>query len=210
MRLKKAQEELANLRASLGPDHPDVAEAKRSLESLNSPPPELVALQAEETRLAGQVANAPANGAGKEHPKVEIKAEEPSDEGAYDVMRVPVSEDLYKELDKDPEIAQILDELKKRQDTHEELARHLAAARIESETANVAFEYRYKLTSPPVYPKRPVKPNVPVMLGGGAAAAFVLGILFAVLADVLSKRILEAWQLERFLGLKVLGEVEDP
>lgn len=210
-RVKKAQEELANLRASLGPDHPDVAEAKRALDNMQTPPAEVEALQAEVTRLSGEMQAAPAApSAAKDRPKVEIQPEAAPEQGAYDVMRVQVSEDLYKELDKDPEIAQILGELKKDQDTHEELVHRLAAARIESETANVAFEYRYKLTSPPVYPKSPVKPKVPVMLGGGAVAALILGIIFAVVADVMSKRILEAWQIERFLRLKVLGEVEEP
>lgn len=214
-RLKKAQEDLTNLSASLGPDHPDVVEAKRNLESLSSPPPEMVALQAEETRLAAQIAAAPAQGdsqQGTDKAKVNLAGagDAADDSTGYDVMRVPVSEDLYKELDKDPEIVQILDEVKKRQDAHDDLVRRLAAARIESETANVAFEYRYKLTEPPVYPKTPVKPKVPVMLAGGAVAAVFLGIFFAVVASVWSKLILESWQIERFLNIRVLGEIDEP
>ena len=209
-RLKRAQEELANLRSTLGPDHPDVQDAKRTLDSMNQAPPELVALQAEEARLASQLSSMPSNG-NKEEPKVQVQTErEAQSDDSFDVMRVPVSEELYQDLGKDPEITSVMEELKKRQDAHDSLLRRLANARIESETANVAFEYRYIPTVPPVYPKKYVKPNIPVMIGGGMFLGLLLGVVFAVVADVMSKRVLEAWQLERFLNLKVLGELEDP
>jgi uncharacterized protein involved in exopolysaccharide biosynthesis len=207
-RVKKQEQVLAQLRKELGPDHPDVLEAKRTLETLQATPPELQALEAEVQRLGASLGSMPAPTA-KEEPKVQVTAGAPQ-EDSFDMMRVPVSDDLYQQLDADPEIASIMDELKKRQDTHDGLVQRLSEARIQSEVANVAFEYRYIMTAPPVYPKKAVKPNVPVMLGGGAVAALILGIIFALAADVVSQRILEAWQLERFLKLRVFGEIEDP
>lgn len=212
-KLRRAEQELANLRASLGPDHPDVLEAKRVLEALSKQPPELSALEDDQSRLAGQVGSMPKAALPAEPPKAVLAPDnEPaeSEEQKFDIMRVPVSEDLYKEMDKDPEIAAVLDELKKRQDGHDDLVRRLANARIETETANVAFDFRYIITEPPVMPKKPVKPNVPVMVIGGAVAAAVLGMLLALLSDVFSGVVLEAWQIERFLGAKLLGEVEEP
>ncbi|HET6345077.1 MAG TPA: hypothetical protein VFH51_09095, partial [Myxococcota bacterium] len=207
-RVKKAEQDLARLRGELGPDHPDVIEARRNLEGHQAMPPELQALEAEVNRLAGSLGSIPAP-TPKEEPKVQVSTGASQDD-SFDMMRVPVSDDLYQQIDNDPEIASIMDELKKRQDAHDGLVQRLAEARISAEVANVAFEYRYIMTGPPVYPKKPVKPNVPVMLGGGAVAALILGIVFALLADVVSQRILEAWQLERFLKLKVFGEIEDP
>lgn len=207
-RVRRAEDELNNLRASLGPDHPDVREAKHKLDALaKDAPTQVGALEADSARLATQVGALPPDPTPA--PATKAAAQEP-EEQRFDLMRVPVSEDLYKEMDKDPEVTAVLDELKKRQDGHDELVRRLNSARIESETANVAFDYRYKLTSPPVFPTKPVKPNVPVMVGGGAFAALALGFLLALLADLTSGRLLESWQVERFLKVKMLGEIEEP
>jgi uncharacterized protein involved in exopolysaccharide biosynthesis len=86
----------------------------------------------------------------------------------------------------------------------------LVNANLQSETANVAFNYRYIVTEPPVMPRKPVKPNVPVLIIGGAVGGVVLGVLLALLADIFSGRILETWQVTRFLQMKALGELEEP
>jgi uncharacterized protein involved in exopolysaccharide biosynthesis len=208
-RLKKAQEKVNQLRASLGPEHPDFVEARRDLESLSQPPPELVALQSEEARLAAQMSALP-TGAARDIPKVKVEtagSENPGEDA--DIMRVPVSDELYAEIDKDPEIASVMEEIKKLEDAHDDLLQRLANARIESETANVAFEYRYLMTQPPVNPKKAIKPNFAVLIGGGLTMALLLGVLFAVVSDLMSQKILEAWQLERFLKLKLLGEIQE-
>ena len=205
-RVRRAEDELTNLRASLGPDHPDVREAKSKLDAIiKASPNEVGQLEADSAKLATQVGTLPPDPA----PAVRAGPQE-QEEQKFDLVKVAVSEDLYKEMDKDPEVTAVLDELKKRQDGHDELVRRLNSARIESETANVAFDYRYKITSPPVMPTKPVKPNVPVMVGGGAVAAIALGFFLALLADLTSGRLLESWQVERFLRVKMLGEIEEP
>lgn len=205
-KLKEAQQHLSELRSTLGPEHPDVQDAKRELDKLAQMPPELQALSTEEATLSTKVGALPA-GPSREEPKVKVESRDQADDG--EMVRVAVSDELYQELESDPEIASIMDDLKKREDTHDNLLRRLAGARIESETADVAFEYRYIMTAPPVYPKRPVKPNIPLMAVGGLVVGLLLGVAFAVAADVFSKRVLEAWQLQRFLNLKVLGEIKE-
>lgn len=207
-RLKKAQEELANLRATLGPDHPDYVDKKRELESLSQPPPELRALEQDISNMQAGLPASPAPAIPKTEYKIETTPAPQADN--FDMVRVGVSDDLYAQLESDPEVTAILDELKKRQDAHDTLVQKLQNARIESEIKNVGFEYRYIMTEPPVYPKKPVKPNVPLMIGGGAVVSIILGALAALAKDVLSRRILEAWQLERFLNVKVFGEVDEP
>ena len=56
-------------------------------------------------------------------------------------------------------------------------------------------------------PKRAVRPKVPFLAAASFFAAVGLAILAAAVADVRSGRILEEWQLERELGLRLLGEV---
>ena len=212
-RLKKSQEELNQLRATLGPDHPDFQDARRSVEALQQPAPELLALQAEAERLAGQLGAQAPQGPARDQPRVAVDtgevAEASAEESGQDMMKVAVSEELYEELGKDPEIVSIMEEIGKKQDTHDALIKRLSNARIESETANVAFEYRYLIVAPPVYPKKSIRPNVPLMIGGGAVVGLILGMVFAVAADILSKRILEAWQIQRFLDVPCLGEIEE-
>jgi uncharacterized protein involved in exopolysaccharide biosynthesis len=202
-RLAHARDKLSSLMASLGPDHPDVIEAKRDLEAIGREQPDLGALEASQAALAGQIKKMPM-----------LPQDDAGDSGSakndYDLMRVPVSEDLYKEMDKDPEIAAVLDDLKKRQDAHDEMVGRLVNARLQSETAKVAFEFRYITTEPPVLPRKSIKPNVPVMVGGGAVGAIFLGVLLALLADIFSGRVLETWQVSRFLQMKALGELEEP
>ena len=205
-RRKKSEDELAALRASLGPDHPDVRDAQRTRDSLSQPPPELLALQAEEAKLAERVGAMP----GRDSGRMAVSSHGDGDDNTFDMVRMAVSDELFNQIEADPEIVTILAELKKRQDTHDELVRRLAGARIESETANAAFEYRYNLTMPPVFPKKYVKPNVPVLVGAGVVLGLILGCVFAVARDLFSRRILEAWQIERFVGLRVLGEIEEP
>jgi uncharacterized protein involved in exopolysaccharide biosynthesis len=90
---------------------------------------------------------------------------------------------------------------------YDTLLDRLNSARIELDTARAAFKYRYTIVRPPQLPKRPVKPKVPFVLGAGVLAATVLAVIAAALADLRSGRILETWQVERALGLEVLGEL---
>ena len=59
---------------------------------------------------------------------------------------------------------------------YDTLLDRLNSARIELDTARAAFKYRYTIVRPPQLPKRPVKPKVPVVVGGGVLAATVLAV----------------------------------
>jgi uncharacterized protein involved in exopolysaccharide biosynthesis len=93
---------------------------------------------------------------------------------------------------------------------YDTLLDRLNSARIELDTARAAFKYRYSIVRPPQLPKRALKPKVPVVLGGAVLGATVLALIAAVLADLRSGRILETWQVERTLGLEVLGQLPRP
>jgi uncharacterized protein involved in exopolysaccharide biosynthesis len=62
---------------------------------------------------------------------------------------------------------------------------------------------------PAQVPKKPASPT-PVFLAAGLALALGLGVVAAVAADLRRGRILESWQVERFLGSEVLAEVARP
>jgi uncharacterized protein involved in exopolysaccharide biosynthesis len=89
-----------------------------------------------------------------------------------------------------------------------DLLDRLDGARIELETARAAFKYRYRVLDPVKVPKKPAKPNVPIFLVGGLILAALLGVAAAVLTDLGGGRVLEAWQVERQLGLPVLAAIK--
>ena len=90
---------------------------------------------------------------------------------------------------------------------YDNLMERIDNSRIELDTARAAFKYRYSVLRPATLPRIPVKPNVPMVLAAGMFMALALGTVAAALADLGSGRVLERWQVERNLGLEVLGQV---
>ncbi len=78
-------------------------------------------------------------------------------------------------------------------------------ARIELEIAKGAFKHRYSVVSPAEQPSNPTFPNTSRILIAGFVASLIFALAAAVAADISGRRILEAWQLPRQLGLRVLG-----
>jgi hypothetical protein len=78
-------------------------------------------------------------------------------------------------------------------------------ARIEMEIAKAAFKHRYSVVSPAERPGDPTFPNTSRILFNGLIASLIFALATAIAADISGKRILEAWQLQRQLGLRVLG-----
>jgi uncharacterized protein involved in exopolysaccharide biosynthesis len=80
-------------------------------------------------------------------------------------------------------------------------------ARVEMRAAEAGFEHRYGWTVPPRIPRKPVSPNPLLALGSGVLGGLVFSLFAAAALDARSGRVLERWQLERGLGLRVLGEL---
>jgi hypothetical protein len=83
----------------------------------------------------------------------------------------------------------------------------IAGARLALATSQAGFKYRYELTRPPQIPRAPIKPNVALVIAAGVIGALALAIAAALSRDLLSGRIVESWQLERQVGVAVLGRV---
>ncbi len=93
---------------------------------------------------------------------------------------------------------------------YEELLMRIDSARIEQDTARAAFKYRYSVVRPASVPRKPEKPNVPVVLAISFMAALCAGLFVGGLRDWSSGRLVEPWQVERALGLTVLSQVKAP
>ncbi|MBC7794809.1 MAG: hypothetical protein H7Z43_13980 [Clostridia bacterium] len=200
-RVRGAQEHLSKLRGTLGPNHPDVVNATRNVELQSKPPEELSSMKTEESRLATQlsrmqtVANQTVAGNGErvERPPV--------------ISRPVVS--LSTDRAPNPELEQAMSDYERLDRTQVELYRRLEDAKMEVQTATAGFNYRYLVTQPPVFPHKTVKPKKPVIVLSGIFMACVQALVLAVIADILSGRIVEPWQVTRFVRIPVLGEIAD-
>jgi uncharacterized protein involved in exopolysaccharide biosynthesis len=90
---------------------------------------------------------------------------------------------------------------------YEQAAARVNAAQVEREAARAAFKYRYNVVWPTQVAREPVSPNPKKIFAVGLFAAVSLALLAVVGPDLLSRRIFERWQVERSLGLPVLGDV---
>ena len=78
-------------------------------------------------------------------------------------------------------------------------------ARIELAVSQAAFKYRYSVIRPAQVPRDPVAPNLQMIFAAGFVASLFLALAVVVCKDLLSGKILETWQVERQLGLPVIG-----
>lgn len=195
--LEQANAALSGLRQTLGPDHPDVQNAIRAVEERSRVPSELLRLRAQEAEIVRQLRRFDDRAA-------------PKRAGAYETVEVPAAavDERGGRLEMtDPDIERALSSLEQRIARYNEFVLRLEDARTELATADAAFDHRYVVTMPPLYPKKHVKPKVPMVLGGGFFAALLLAFAFALGVDLASRRVLEPWQIERLTGVSVLGSV---
>jgi uncharacterized protein involved in exopolysaccharide biosynthesis len=194
-RLLDLQTQLAQQRAIYADAHPAIVTLLQSISALEEPSPQLLALKKEEHDLQGEydrlssrraeVAGVVAKARPRESPSPR-PGEKRLDDLSSDYARTRLRFAMEK---------------------YDVLLERIEAARIELDTARAAFKYRYSVIRPPTFPRRPEKPKVPLVLAAGLIAALGLGTLAAALADLWSGKVLELWQVERGIGMAVLGHV---
>ena len=180
-----------DLRTALGPKHPDVINAVRELEVQSFPPEALATLRSEYALLEQDERRLQA-AAGIASRRSEIFESLP---------------DLGPSVD--PDLERALQGYRQSETVYNELVDRLDNARVEMDAAQAGFSYRYIVTLPPVLPRRAEKPEPAKVMTGASVAAVALAILLALLADIRSRRVLEPWQIERLLGLRLLGELRE-
>lgn len=114
------------------------------------------------------------------------------------------------ELADDPVVDFTRNNLRVASAKYEDLLMRIDSARIEQDTARAAFKYRYSVVRPASVPKKPEKPNVALVLAAAFVAALGAALVIGALRDWSSGTLVEAWQVERSLGLPVLSQVKAP
>jgi uncharacterized protein involved in exopolysaccharide biosynthesis len=194
-RLSDLQTQLAQQRAIYADAHPAIVTLLQSIRTLEEPSPQLLALKKEEHELQA------------EYDRLSVRRSEVAGVVAKARPReAPSPRPGEKRLD-DLSSEYARTRLRFAMEKYDVLLERIEAARIELDTARAAFKYRYSVIRPPTFPRRPEKPKVPLVLAAGFIAALGLGTLAAALADLWSGKVLELWQVERGLGMPVLGHV---
>jgi hypothetical protein len=195
-RLAELYAALAEQKNTYGPEHPAIANTLHNIRALSEDSPQLTALKREEQDLLAELTK---------------RGVEDIPKASTDMPRVvlaPAPPLPEPKPDEDENVTYARSRLKIAVSKYEDLLERMDAARIELDTARAAFKYRYGILAPARIPKKPSRPRMPLLLGGGLMAALAAAAAVAVLADALSGRMLETWQVERTLRLPVLGEVQ--
>src|SRR5262249_17825857 len=90
--------------------------------------------------------------------------------------------------DEDAQVAVARTKLQNATAKYQDLMDRIDGAHIELETARAAFKYKYRELNPPEVPRKPRKPNVPLLIVGGLVLAFILSIFACAAADLASGR----------------------
>ena len=109
-----------------------------------------------------------------------------------------------------PDVEQAKTDLKYELGRYSSLTEKVDLVKLELEAQRAAFRYRYGVLRPAAIPRQQSKPSKRFVVAAGVAMGLLLGILAALLSDLRSGRVLERWQVERQLGLAVIGEVRTP
>jgi uncharacterized protein involved in exopolysaccharide biosynthesis len=159
--------QLAQQEVTLGSQHPDLLATRAALEQVSAHDDDLTRAQADEQRMLNLYV---AQGGRRE----ELDSHSSSERS----LPAPESPD------QDYAVINARNLLNIETDRYQTLLSRLVDTKLEMEIATAAFPYRFTVASPPRWPKRPVRPNVPFVLAGGLFAGLLSGMLAAILLEL--------------------------
>lgn len=203
--LDSERQKLAQFETAYGPLHPDIIKSKKYIELLSAQNPVPVELVHKERKLATleeklklQKEDASARPISRRRLTVQPQPE-----------KTPAPEDDKDKADLLIQSRLASDEYRQVEMNLRAIGQTLSNARMELEATEAAFNYRYRLTQPPLLPKKPIKPQGMKIMLGAIPLSLFLGVFLAVFADIRSGLILEIWQVEKVLDVPLLGQMDD-
>lgn len=199
------QQQLEERRAVYTDAHPAIADLKRKLQVAQSESPqvsrlrgELHQLQAEQAALQRQTGTTPqrrvATASGVKDLNQRISA-------------IEIPENLSPD---DPEVQYARSGLNFAIRAYEENLWSIERARVDLDTAQAAFKYRYRVITPADIPRGPIKPKKVLVLLGAVLGGLMVGLFVAIALELKRDLIQESWQIERAVGLPVVANLELP
>jgi uncharacterized protein involved in exopolysaccharide biosynthesis len=197
-RLSELSAHLAEQRVHYADKHPALVDTLERMAALRAPTPQLVqardqlAALVDEYRRKGGVA-----------PDAALS---PSPRESTRAMRAaaPAPQVTLADLADDPLVDFARNRLRVASANAEELSMRIDSARLEQETARVAFKYRYNLVRPAALPHKPVSPKLEVLFGMSLMLAFFCALLSGAALEWWRGAPVEPWQVARPERLRVL------
>lgn len=210
--INEMQQRLATLRSVYTANHPSVQSTQQSLTALQYESPRIVTVRNQLEKLEAEYDEKSAQDADRllqatiSRPAPAAPAAAPAPRRTETVIvestPVPVAPGRREQ-------AQQFSTLRLRTELNQlqSILERTDSARIELAVSQAAFKYRYTVIKPAQEPRDPASPNLRLLAIGGLLIALVFGVGIGAAADLLSNRILEAWQVQRQLGLPLFGTV---
>jgi hypothetical protein len=112
--------------------------------------------------------------------------------------------------DGDPQVQYARAKLKFAIDEYQSLLGRIQKTRIELDTAQAGFKYRYAVVTPPEVPKGPTKPKPLLVILGALFGGLLVGAIAGIALELRGGAVRESWQIEDGLSLPVLATIELP
>ncbi len=196
-RIEELEGRLAEQRTKYSETHPAVLDAEQLLEEARAESPQVVALRRETAPLEAELKQRGFDADGA------LKA----NGGREMALSQALQADDPRE-DDDPDIDYAKSQVRHAVGHYNDMLDRTASARLEQDRAGAAFKYRYVVLWPAQKPLGPYKPKPEQVVGASVVAGLVLALLGVTLVDISSKKLVEPWQIERALGLPLLGTVD--
>jgi hypothetical protein len=203
-RLQEFQSRLTEQLNVYAPEHPLVLETRKTIEALRGPSQQLDSLRAEVRELELESRR---RGLGRASLAVPVPVPVPVQPTSPGTISIPVPADPNLPLD-DPRLEYDQSQLAALLRQHSNLLDRIAAARVEIDTAEAAFKYRYSVLAPPQMPKGPLKPYVAIVLVAGVLGGLLFAFFATTVVDLRSGKVIERWQIERAMGVTILTRTE--
>jgi uncharacterized protein involved in exopolysaccharide biosynthesis len=193
-RLTELRNQLSEARVMYSPRHPMITDIEQRIIALQEDSPQLVALRSELNELINEYTRNGGNPA-------EL-------ESGLATAGMPMGTLGGQATSDNPEVSVAADRVRMLVMRHQEKTRRLDQARTELEISKASMKHRFSVLAPPTFPEKPSKPKVQLIVAAGVVGGIGLGIFAAVALDIIRRRILEKWQVERLLKLPVLAQLE--
>ena len=210
--LAALQSQLAQLTTVYTASHPSVMAVQQNIEALKHEPTQLASVKADLQELEAEYDRRSAEAADEQIRAELARRAMAAGEEAHSAPVAesapatppPATSDSGTGPD-GPDIGTLL--LRSELSELESVLQRTDGARIELAVSQAAFKYRYTVIQPARVPREAIFPNLRLIVGGGFVASLLFALIAVVSKDLLSNRILEAWQVQRQLGLPILGTV---
>ncbi len=198
---------LTEQRATYTEQHPLVAETEQALRAGSEESPqvsrlraELKPLQEEYQELKKASAASPTRRVGGTGAPVL----EAGGAGLGDVIRI----EQAGAQDADPEVAYARSKLQFAISNYQALQDQIRRGRIDLDTAQAAFKYRYTVVKPAEVPKGPISPKVPLIVIAAVIGGLFIGVVIAMSKELNAGILFEPWQIQHATGLPVLVAIQ--